>query len=286
MQQRGGTVAHLSRFCLISLLLVFAPDAGRAHEAIRKISLPLIPDLQRADIYVLKMMEYPSAALVLCPGCNSNGKEWVESPEWKKFAQSQNLALVGLSFASEVDLLNRGKGYYYARQGSGQLLLDGLSQVFPENMPLIFYGVSGGAHFTARFVEWKPDHVISWCAYSAGWWDKPVALKNHPPGLIVCGEDDPRLGASLIYFKQGRVLGEPWLWVCVPKIGHSISPPAEDFVRSYFSSVLNGDRKSGPGAWVDIDLKTEIEKMAADAQPSLSGWLPDAALFAEWQRIQ
>ena len=250
-----------------------------------KISLPTPPDLQRADLYFLKTSPQPTGLLVLCPGCNGDGGEWIENPIWQTFARDHHLDLVGISFASEVPLLKSGRGYYYPRLGSGQLLLDGIDQVYHHDLPLLLFGFSGGAHFVSGFEEWKPQRVLGWCAYSAEWWDEPVIRESSPPGLVACGEDDERLGASLIYFKQGRALGKPWAWLCAPKTGHSIYPPAEDFIRDYFAAVLDSRDSTASGQWVDIDSKTPAEQDVLKNEPSVTGYLPQARLLAEWQGI-
>jgi pimeloyl-ACP methyl ester carboxylesterase len=265
-------------FLLLAAGLVQAAD-------IEKISLPLIPDLQRADIYVLKLTEQPAGLLVLCPGLNGNGKDWIENPVWQKFAREYNLDLIGISFASDESLLKNGRGYYYARLGSGRLLLDGIRQAYSQDLPLLLYGFSGGAHFTSGFVEWKPERVAAWCAYSAEWWDKPVSNDSSPPGLVACGENDLRLGPSLIYFKQGRALGKPWLWLCAPKTGHSIYPPAEDFIRGYFAAILKNNGAVNSGEWVDIDQKSKAKEEVLESQPSATGWLPDPKLLSQWQEV-
>ncbi len=267
---------------ILSMLLLFTMSLARS-ENVEQISLPIIPDLQRADLYVLKLVQHPTAILVLSPGYDENGKDWIQDPLWQKFARELNLDLVGLSFASDGEVLKKGRGYYYPSQGSGQLLLDGINREFDPETPLLLYGFSGGAHFTSGFAEWKPSRVIGWCAYSAEWWEKPVPNANGPPGLVACGEDDERLGASLIYFKQGRALEKPWLWLCAPHTGHSIYPPAEDFIRNYFAALLKKGTSVATGEWVDIDQKTEAESNVIKGQPSLTGWLPDRELMSQWQ---
>lgn len=227
-----------------SLFVVMGLSSLQATEGIKKISLPLIHDLQRADLYILRLNEEPTGLLVLSPGCNGNGKDWIQDSTWQQFAKEHKLDLVGLSFASDVSRLKDGYGYYYASQGSGQLLLDGIRQVYHRNLPMTMYGFSGGAHFTSGFVEWKPDQVRAWCAYSAEWWVQPVQNASCPPGLVACGEKDGRYGASLIYFKQGRALNKPWLWMCVPNTGHSTDLSAEKFIRDYLGVILDQDRKS------------------------------------------
>ena len=273
----------MRRFIFIVILLL--PWQTKADDQIEKLSLPLIPDLQRADIYSLKTTDDPIGVLVLCPGCNGNGKEWINNQVWQSFARDHKLDLVGLSFASDVSLLTSGRGYYYARQGSGRLLLDGIWQSFHKDLPIIIYGFSGGAHFTSRFSEWKPERVTAWCAYSAEWWDKPLANDSCPPGLVVCGENDERLGASLMYFKEGRALGKPWLWITAPQTGHSIYGPGEDFIRNYFAAVIDDAGSTASGTWVDINSKIDAPPEMVNNQPSATGWLPSPKLLSEWQTI-
>jgi hypothetical protein len=256
-------------------------------------------DMQRAEVVALTTLESPRAVLVLCPGCNGDGTEWIKQAVWQQFAREHSLGLVGLSFASEVPLLTHGRGYYYVSNGSGQVLLDALRKIYHRDLPLLLYGFSGGAHFTSRFVEWQPQRVLSWCAYSAGWWDHPQPAAQTPSGIVACGDEDgERYGASLIYFKQGRAAGKPWTWVSVPKIGHARSSELEAFVRSYFTaslaladrplSVSDRDARahtaiaSGGPEWRDVDTKDVLTFVQAAAQPSLSAWFPDHETATQW----
>jgi hypothetical protein len=93
------------------------------------------------------------------------------------------------------------------------------------------------------------------------------------------------LGASLVYFKQGRSLGKPWLWLCAPKTGHSIYPPAEDFIRDYFAAILGSNGVIPSGEWVDIDQKAKAEQDVLKSQPSVTGWLPNPKLLSQWQEV-
>lgn len=206
---------------------------------------------------------------------------------WRRFAEEKSLMLVGLSFASEISALHNGTGYYYAKNGSGKLLLDTLDRLTEKPLPVLLYGFSGGAHFTARFVEWKPQRVAAWCAYSAGWWDVPLPSACMPLGMIACGEEDGRLGASLFYFKKGRAIGKPWLWVGLPGNGHVQDGRVGAFAREYFAAVL--ERIQTPnlpqGGWVDIEDKTVATENLPLLQPSTTGWLPDMKLFPKWKAL-
>ena len=271
----------------LGLFFLFLPYISPAEEPVRLFLRPA-PGMIRADLYHVETVRNPKAVLVLCPGCNGNGEGLVNNPTWQEFAKKQDLGLLGLSFASEMNDIHNGNGYYYASNGSGKLLLDGIKKVFGHDLPILIYGFSGGAHFTSRFAEWKPERVITWCAYSAGWWDEPKPSGIVPPGIIACGESDERLGASLIYFKQGRAAGKPWLWIGIPDNGHSPEKRVESFIRDYFDAILQNRERLDPtktGLWVDIDNRSAAEMNIIRQYPSITGWLPDAKLLDIWRSL-
>lgn len=267
-------------------LFIFSVVCPLGAQEIEKISLRPAKDMTRADIYVWSPVPRPEAVLVLTPGTNGNGEGLIRQREWQEFAREQKLALVGVSFASPDAILHENRGYYYAAQGSGELLLEGIRKAFRRDLPIVLFGFSAGAHFSSRFVEWKPERVITWCAYSAGWWDEPTEAKVTPPGIVACGEEDGRLGASLVHFKQGRALGRPWLWVELPKTGHSCPPAMTQFARDYFGAILRGKGQLDPqkdGQWVDVDRLEQVPN--GSEHPSVMAWLPDAKLYDEWRRL-
>ena len=268
--------------CLLLVCLVYSTQA----EDILKLSIKPAPGMTRADLFYLKTSEKPRAVLILCPGCNGEGKAYLSDSNWRDYAKRLNLGLVGLSFASEMaDLKNGGNGYYYVKNGSGKLLLEGLDRIYGSELPIVIYGISGGAHFTARFVEWKPERVVSWCAYSAAWWDKPSKLTTMPPGIVACGMEDERIDASQGYFWDGREVGKPWLWIDLKGTGHAGSRELDSFVREYFERILGTNGKTSPykeGLWVDIYERTPASFEEAKNRPCAVAWLPDAKLFDKW----
>jgi pimeloyl-ACP methyl ester carboxylesterase len=296
---------------LLSVPYVILAEPLPAKE-LEVIHLAPSANMDRADLYYVLPIDHPKAVLVLSPGVNGSGENFVRSPAWQQFAQQNHLGLVGLSFASaspdalalraasqattrfpplvvasSCDPLHDGTGYYYASMGSGNKLLEGIRMIYGKDLPLLLCGFSGGAHFTSRFEEWAPSRVIAWCADSAGWWNVPQPSAISPPGIVACGENDPRYGATLSYFKQGRAAGKPWLWVSLPKLGHQASPSLEEFARKYFEAVLRRGASSAlsGGVWVDVDTKKVITESEAMAVPSESGWLPDASLTKDWRKI-
>ncbi|NJK92223.1 MAG: hypothetical protein HC904_10560 [Blastochloris sp.] len=133
-------------------------------------------------------------------------------------------------------------------------------------------------------MEWKPERVLSWCAYSAAWWDQPQKSEIMPPGIVVCGRKDERNGASLLYFKQGRALGKPWLWVELAQRGHAMDHDLDRFVRAYFEAILQArlDRHRLPkGVWLDIDQGDQVDP--ATIHSTLSGWIPHESLVEPWR---
>lgn len=249
------------------------------------------PNIFRADLYYLDPNQYdskPEIVLILCPGVNGNGRYLVAQKIWQDFVKKHKIGLVGISFASPVDSLHEKRGYYYPELGSGKILVAGINKIFGCNTRILIYGFSGGAHFAARFTEWLPTRVIAWCSYSAMWWDSPSKSKLSPPGLIICGADDPRLGASLSYFKEGRSTGKRWSWLEIPNSGHSPNIDAEDFVRNFFSKIITMEDcplLSEGSIWVDIETGKLVPEKIANRIPTITAWLPDCSLLEDWRNI-
>ncbi len=267
---------------LAAILFLIGIAIVSAAEKIETLRLEPAPNMTRAELHFVETVPSPKAVLVLCPGSNGSAENQIRANQWIDFAKNHDLGLVGLSFASPESALHDDTGYYYVSEGSGEKLLEGIRRIFGKDLPLLLYGISGGAHFTSRFEQWKPNRVLTWCAYSAGWWDKPHSSPAAPPGIVACGDEDGRYGASLIYFKQGRAAGNRWLWVSLPKTGHSYSPELDDFVRNYFATILSS-RTSRP-SWVDIDQEEALPP-GVEIHPALSAWLPSEKLFDQWRKI-
>ncbi len=265
-------------WCLFAAISSWLPA-----EEVKTLRLEPAANMDRAELHYVKTVDNPRAVLILCPGCNGSGESLIRSDAWISFAKEQRLGLVGLSFSSPMPAIHDGTGYYYASKGSGEVLLKGIREIYGRDLPLLLFGFSGGAHFTSRFEQWNPSRVLSWCAYSAGWWDEPRPNAIAPPGIVACGDEDPRYGASLIYLKQGRAAGKPWLWVSLPKTRHSGSASLDEFVRYYFKSVLSHPERRA--AWIDIDREVEVDNEFAKKVPTLAGWIPSRALVKAWQDV-
>ena len=263
---------------LLTFLIFFGINS---FAGIKTLHMPPSVGMTRADVNYLTYDYTPIGILVLCLGYNSNAKVLLEDCTWGKFSQKNRLILVGLSFASRLSDLKNGNGYYYASRGSGQVLLQALASIADEQLPIYIYGFSGGAHFTSRFVEWIPERIAAWCAYSAGWWDiVKVSNKTLPYGIVACGNRDIRYNASLSYFKDGRKQGRPWTWIKLSNTGHVLSKKLDEFVRAYFEVVIHDAIEP---CMVDI-LKCELvhhPKKEAD----IYSFLPNPYLFQKWKAL-
>lgn len=273
---RGG------RFWLLVLLSV---ASLRAELDTWRTSPP--EGMTKAELHRQNDFPATNGVLVLLPGMNGDGAKLAQDATWRTFAQENRLGLVGVSFASSPELLygDPARGYYYPEQGSSEVLLRGLQELYGKDVKLLLYGFSGGAQFSSRFADQHPERVVSWAAYAACFWAAPVAASPaSPPGIVTCAEfDAARYGPAFGYFQQGRRKDARWTWVSVGNLGHARSKRLEDFIRAYFSAVLAGD--SLTPAWYDAETMqptTEDERLLT---PALSVWLPSPEITDLWLKL-
>jgi pimeloyl-ACP methyl ester carboxylesterase len=225
------------------------------------------------------------AVLVLCPGMNGDGAFFLDESPWMDFAEVHGLGVIALAFKSKSEQMygEARQGYYWPEQGSGDALLMAIRKTYGEDLPILIYGFSGGAHFTSRFVEWAPERVVAWAAYSAQFWDSPRESEANPPGIVACGEyDGGRWHPSFSYFYEGRKLGKPWLWVSLPETGHVRHGAFEQFVRGFFAGARNG---AGPAAFADVESGELFESSDASIQSELLAIFPNDTLRKAWRDV-
>ena len=225
------------------------------------------------------------AVLVLAPGMNQDGAFFLKESPWMDFAAENNFGVIALAYKSNPDSMygKACQGYYWPEQGSGSVLIEAIRETYGADLPILIYGFSGGAQFASRFVEWVPERIVSWAAYSAQFWDSPKAHRITPPGIVACGEHDGvRWHPSFSYFYEGRALGKPWLWVSLQETGHVRHGAFESFVRQYFESV----RANGPTpAYVDVDTEVISGSDQDVLQPELLAVFPSESLLNPWREI-
>lgn len=248
--------------------------------AVRYRSLKPVAGMTEAGIYYISWTAKPRDVLVVAGGYNDTSGGLIRLPQWQEWAERNQLALVELAFASEEKDLSNGKGYYYVVNGSGTVLLQAIADLWGDGpLPIVIFGFSGGAHFSSRLSQWCPERVAGWAAYSAGWWDEPQPDRNLPPGMVICGDADPRFQASSQYFLDGRRCGYRWLWVGLENGDHCLDHVVIPFVIDYFDRILKG--RPGEGVW--IDLETRQREVPAGTLAAV--WLPDRRLLEPWRRL-
>ena len=272
----------LSRVCVAIIVVVAGTPLLAAAEREWEVSLEPTQGILSSRFLVWTSSEsIPSAVLVLCPGQNGDGAEFLAGREWKEFAVRHNLAIMVPHFVSNDGDLLAGKGYFRAELGSGHLLRLALKKCGWDNVPLLFYGFSGGAHFAMSFAAWQPERVLAFCAYSFAWWSPPPASLTCP-ALIVCGQaDGVRYGSAFSYFQAGKREGKPWAWVSLEGQGHTPSVGLQSFVRDYFACVL----KSSIREEVVVDNTTGNLLKDSPCDAITTSILPCGELHDPWRRI-
>lgn len=228
--------------------------------------------------------EDDKAVLVLVPGCNGDGRVFLTESKWIDFARKNHVGIIGVSFYSPENILKEKRGYYDASRGAGHALISLLGKAGMSGRPLLMFGFSGGAHFVSSFVEWHPKDVLTWCAHSAAWWNS-IRQQNEamPPGIVACGGEDIRLGASLSYFKEGRAKGRTLSWVEIPNVGHSRNVGFEGLVREYFKDMLSREKNSPP-IWIDLG-SGEVIRGKSHSPASNRSWMPSRKVYETWHEL-
>lgn len=282
----NGVMASVNTMLALSLL---AMRDGRAEAIAREWTYHANPPpgMTRAELNFKDVSTNSifTGVLVLSPGMNGNGSQLLADNNWTEFARRHNFLMVGLSFASSLEDLKNGKGYYYADKGSGRVLLNGLSDAKVVRLPMFMYGFSGGAHFTSRFVLWNPEKIGAWCACSAAWWKLPLHVKGLPPGIVACGERDFRIDPSREFFECGRNVGAEWLWIGLHNVVHSSPAVLENFFRRYVTSILRTG-KASCSVWINIYTGQEENDEFVKRFPCAVGWLPDRILLDAWLKLR
>jgi hypothetical protein len=258
--------------------------AGVVH-----LDLPAISNVTTAAIDYLPTAAggRPHGILALVPGCNGFGADMLAEKPWVDFARANGFILVAFTFVSKEEDLRDEVGYYDASAGSGAAAASALKKLGAGRIPVFMYGFSGGAHFTSSFAEHFPQLLKGWCAASFEAKERRAKISGddakgrRPPGIVACGSEDPRLGATLSYYGRGRAAGRKWTWVELDGLVHERSPALEDFARRYFIYLMG---KKGPGVWVDTGSGEDVAHSSASAK-TLKTWLPAENFVADWRKL-
>lgn len=248
----------------------------------RHIEAVPTPRVSRAAFDLL-LPRNPKGILVLVPGANGDGRGFLNETNWTEFAEKRGWAVVAATFVSPEGLLKKGAGYYDVGASSGDMLLSALKEAGLGAQPLYIYGFSGGARFAAGFAMSFPSRVAGWAVLAPS---DAVAIRSggDPPGIVACGANDGRLGASLSWFKELRKTGRRVTWVEVPRVAHARCPAFERFVRSWFSEEDSRRRGHDPGVWTDLGNGSLIDGKSP-CSPVNRSWFPSKDAYGSWRGL-
>jgi poly(3-hydroxybutyrate) depolymerase len=226
--------------------------------------------------------------LVLVPGYNGEGEKMLDA-RWKEFAEKNGLVLLAPTFHADGNENNRGKGYYYPEQGSGEVMEKALKELKRRSgadvEKVLFFGFSAGAHYSHRFALWKPQRVKAFVAYSAGWWSEPTVRLRSVPALIMCGEADVRYQATYEFFRTGHKLGCPWVWRSYDQTGHVLTPAVRDMAEVFLAHYAQPGARAAETACGDIQTFKSVNPADKDKIPEeFRIKLPSKAVADVWEK--
>lgn len=227
-----------------------------------------------------------TGVLLLVPGFNGSGQALLDG-RWAEFADECGLLLLAPTFHANAEEIQRREGYYYPELWSGAAIEQALAELTRREKvntdKILIFGFSAGAHVAHRFALWKPARVKAFVAYSAAWWDRPTTKLRAVPALLMCGEQDDRLGATREFFERGLKLELPFVWRAYRGTGHQMTPAvqrmAEAFLRHYACSA-KGEPQAG-----DVQTYRFVPAAQSNEIPSaVRIVLPSRAVAEVWAK--
>jgi poly(3-hydroxybutyrate) depolymerase len=188
------------------------------------------------------------AVAVLVPGSNGDGRPEVTDPAWEAFATRNHVALVACQFTDRAHDQAFIEQYVKASGGSGQALLDALSDLAaragrPElaDAPLLLWGMSAGGQFNYEFTAWKPERVMAFVVNKGGIYYTALTppASRAVPGLLFTGEKDlwSRNDTVAGIFAVNRRAGALWAIAEEPGVAHVVGR-SRDVTLVFFEEVL------------------------------------------------
>jgi poly(3-hydroxybutyrate) depolymerase len=245
-----------------------------------------------------------TAAVILVPGSNGDGRSSVDDPVWRAFATKHSLALVGCRFTDKPHSQNFIEEYANVSQGSGQALLDSMAAFATRSnhaelagAPFLLWGMSAGGQFNYEFASWKPERVIAFVVNKGGIYYTalaPEAARAVPGMLFIGGKDlDSRIDIIRGLFALNRRGGALWAIAEEPAVGHVVGR-SRDVSIVFFEDVMslrlgkNGLQAlhEATGFLADPKLKTFRAVTEGKAPPYPVGWLPTERVARAWSAME
>jgi len=273
-------------------LLTIAASPGALAGDMETLELEPTQEIYRARVHFAEPAKSsPRAVLVLCPGQNVDGASHLANPVWRELAREHDLQLAAIYFYSPDEVLRDSRGYFRAERESAAMLNEALERRGLETVPLLLYGFSGGAFFVNNYAQSHPGKVEAWSAMAVSKWERaelPEDPARHEawlatPAVLACGElDEPRYGATKLWFQTHRRLGAPWAWVSLGDHPHRYHRDFEEFTAKFFAHVLEPPETP---VLADITTESAAEPGEGLSTNQLETWLPDPSLLSHWRGL-
>ena len=204
------------------------------------------------------------AVLVLLESYNGNGLSMANSKQWREYAITNNLALVGVYFATLPP--SEEKLYSDARGASGRALLMALEAIAARNnissvasLPFLLRGYSAGGQFSYYFSSFKPERTIAFASIRGWFVEETPSTNKSIPGLFLMEADTIDLETREMILNKRNESGL-WAWAVEPGTDHySSTNKSDSLIVKFFTAALKA--RTGTNS-------TELTTISED-----SGWL-------------
>ncbi len=309
---RSWTASHCVMLSVLVTLLApgFLPLPASAQDRAPQtfdVTIPPGANYDKAEfrLWVPSGAATLHATVVLVSGSNDDGRGDVADPAWQRFATAHNLALVGCNLTDKPHDESWIEDYVNVSRGSGQALLDALSDLatrshHPElaGGPLLLWGMSAGGQFNYELVAWKPERVMAFVVNKGGVYYNALlsrAARNVPGMLFVGGQDMwSRTAVITGLFAVNRRGGALWALAIEPAAGH-VYGKSRDVAMLFFEDVLAlrldpvrpGAMKAvaeRDGLVGDLEAKT-FARAAGGPVDERTAWLAGDRVARAWQAL-
>ena len=145
-----------------------------------------------------------TGVLVLVPGYNGKGEQMLDA-RWKAFAAKNGLVLLAPTFHAEGKENNEGKGYYYPKQGSGDLTVPSSPSSRSSSETFLWDGLALLRRSdTIYVIESHPSGGIPIASHPVG---KPEEVTYHLHDLL--GTTLATVGPAGVNFSRLTSFGQP-----------------------------------------------------------------------------
>lgn len=247
------TVRFLIVTCLFIVLagFSFSSDAQELKQVI--IEHNGKSQIVTYDYYVPSTAKEGHLPVLICTGgLPMDGDRYLRSDthecfssRWKRFADENRMAIVGLGFLFEPEDWPGKTSYHYAQVWSGKALLEILARLSQkisiDDHRLYMFGISAGAQFSIRFAQMESQRVKAVAAHAAGGFDEPQSYIPTKFFLTVGKLDDQqikRLDMAKEFVQLCKARKIDIRLKIIPGIAHRQTERQNEMSRDFFRKVI------------------------------------------------